>query len=216
MVESFPMKKLIFFDLDGTLSSSNSWYLFNLEFGMSKNEDDVLFDWYKRGLISYDEWDQKISMILKDKAECTKEKTLAFADTIPPRPEAKEIIKACKDAGYTTIILSGTMKQLADSFKKRLEIDFCYTTSELAFNDDGTFKGIENDKDEAPAKLRIFERVCAEHGVDPEQTIMVGDGGNDLWVFQKTKKGIQIGDYEPLKQYAWKHIENLSEIKDLI
>lgn len=210
------MKKLIFFDLDGTLSTTNSWYLFNLYFGMSQSEDDVLFDWYKRGLITYSEWDDMIVKILRDKNQCTKEKVEAFAETVLPRPETQDLIDTCKEAGYTTIILSGTMKQIAESFRARLGIDLSYTCSEIVFRYDGTFEDIANDKDEAPAKLRIFERICAEHGVDPSETIMVGDGGNDLEVFKRTKKAIQIGDYEPLKELAWKRVQNLSEIKELI
>lgn len=210
------MKKLIFFDLDKTLTEESTWHLFNPYFGMTEQEDFVLFDWYKRGLITYSEWDDMIVKILRDKNQCTKEKVETFASTILPRPEAKGLIDACKAAGYTTIILSGTMKQIAENFRARLGIDLSYTCSEIVFREDGSFEDIANDKDEGPSKLRIFERVCAEHGVDPTETIMVGDGGNDLWVFQKTKKAIQIGDYEPLKEHAWKRVENLSQIKEFI
>lgn len=210
------MNKLIFFDLDGTLSPTNSWYLFNLYFGMSEAEDQVMFDWYKRGLITYPEWDDLITKILREKALCTKDKVAEFSETVLPRAETQELINACKEAGYTTIILSGTMKQIAENFRSRLGIDLAYTCSEIVFRDDGTFEDIANDKDEGPAKLRIFERICAEHGVNPEETIMVGDGGNDLEVFKRTKKAIQIGDYEPLKEFAWKRVENLKEIVDLI
>ncbi len=210
------MKKLIFFDLDGTLSPTNSWYLFNLAFGMSETEDQVMFDWYKRGLLSYAEWDEMIVKILREKNLCTKEKVETFAGTILPRPETQDLINACKEAGYTTIIVSGTMKQIAESFRARLGIDLSYTCSEIVFRDDESFEDIANDKDEAPAKLSIFERVCAEHGVDPTETIMVGDGGNDLEIFKRTKKAIQIGNYEPLKEFAWKHVESLSEIKEFI
>jgi phosphoserine phosphatase len=210
------MKKIIFFDLDGTLSPTNSWYLFNLAFGMSETEDNTMFDWYKRGIISYDQWDDLIVKIIREKNLCTKEKVEEFATSILPRPETQDLINACKEAGYTTIIVSGTMKQIAESFRARLGIDLSYTCSEIVFRDDGTFEDIANDKDEAPAKLRIFERVCAEHGVDPNEAIMVGDGGNDLEIFKRTKKAIQIGNYEPLKEFAWKRVENLSEIKELI
>jgi phosphoserine phosphatase len=210
------MKKLIFFDLDGTLIKESTWHLFNPYFGMTEAEDQVLFDWYKRGLLTYSEWDDMIVKILRDKNQCTKEKVKTFVETILPRPETQDLINTCKEAGYTTVIVSGTMKQIAENFRARLGIDLSYTCSEIVFRDDGTFEDIANDKDEAPAKLRIFERVCAEHGVDPIETIMVGDGGNDLEIFKKTKKAIQIGNYEPLKEFAWKHIESLSEIKDLI
>jgi HAD superfamily phosphoserine phosphatase-like hydrolase len=208
------MKKLIFFDLDGTLTPTNSWHFFNLFFGMSEAEDAVMFDWYKRGLLSYSAWEEMISKIIKEKNICTKDKVDEFVGSIIPRPEAKDLIDGCKEAGYTTVILSGTMMQIAESVRARLGMDLSYTTSEILFREDGAFDYIKNDSDEAPAKLRIFDRVCAEYGVDPTETIMVGDSGNDIEVFKRTKKGIQIGTYEPLKEYAWKHVDNLSEVKE--
>lgn len=71
---------------------------------MTQAEDQVLFDWYKRGLISYDQWDEMIVKILRDKNQCTKEKVQTFVATIESRPEALEVLKACKEKGYITII----------------------------------------------------------------------------------------------------------------
>ena len=210
------MKKVVFFDLDGTLTAESTWHLFNPHFGMTETEDQVLFDWYKRGLITYSQWDEFIVKILREKNQCTKDKVTAFADSIAPRADAQAVIDACKEKGYVTIILSGTMKQIADSFKTRLGIDFSYTTSTIIFDDRGIFEDIENDKDEAPAKLRVFERVCAEHGVDPTETLVVGDGGNDLEIFKRSKKAVLLGNYEPLKPHAWKQITELREVIDLL
>lgn len=210
------MNKVIFFDLDGTLIPGNSWYQFNLNFGMTEMEDQVLFDWYKRGLITYDEWDKLIVKVLLERNLCTQEKVDAFIKKIDLRPETIEVINACKKNGYTVIILSGTMKQIADGIRERIGADLSYTTSKIIFNDDGTFKTIENDKDEGPAKLRIFERVCAEHEIDPVQTICVGDSRNDLEMFQKSKRAILLGDNEELKLHAWKQISELKEVIELI
>lgn len=210
------MKKLIFFDLDGTLIPGNSWYEFNLYFGMSETEDKVLLDWYTRGLITYDEWDNLIVKILGEKNQITKDKVSEFVQTIEPRTDAKDVITKCKELGYTTIILSGTMEQIAESVRERLGADHSYTTSTIVFHEDGTFKDIANDKDEAPAKLRIFERICTEHGVTPEDTICIGDSGNDIAMFQKSKKAVLIGNYEKLKPFAWNQITELSEIIPLL
>ncbi len=210
------MKKPIFFDLDGTLIAGNSWYAFNLYFGMSESEDKVMLDWYSRGIISYDEWDHLIVKILREKNQCTKEKLSDFLKTLKPRPEAISLIQACKDNGYTPIILSGTMRQIAESIKETIGADASYTTSEIVFNEDGSFQTITNEKDEGPAKLRIFEQVCHEYGVSPEDTIHVGDSRNDLEIFEKTCKGILIGEYQKLKPLAWKQIESLKEINSFL
>lgn len=210
------MKKPIFFDLDGTLIAGNSWYEFNLYFGMSEIEDQALLNWYTRGIITYDEWDHLIVKILREKNQCTQEKVAEFVKKITPRPEVLELMNICKEKGYSPIILSGTMKQIAEDFKNRVGADASYTTSEIIFNNEGGFETISNDKDEGPAKLRIFERVCAEYGVQPEDTIHVGDSRNDLEIFTISKKGILIGDYEKLKPFAWKQVQNLKEIIELL
>lgn len=210
------MKKLIFFDLDGTLSPTNSWNLFNIHFGLTEQEDELLLDWYKRGLITYGEWDEFITKILREKNLCTKDAVDVFVKTIPLRSEAQNLITTCKNKGYTPILLSGTLKQIAESIGERIGIELVYTCSEAIFREDGNFEDIINDKNESIAKLRMFEAVCKEHGTDPQETIMVGDGSNDLEIFKKTKKAIQIGEHSELQKYAWKHIVNLNEINELI
>lgn len=210
------MKKLIFFDLDGTLIEGNSWYEFNLYFGMSPAEDKILMDWYNREIITYSEWDSIIVKILTEKNQCTSEKVKEFIKTIIPRPETREVINACKEKGYTTIILSGTMKQIAEGFNEHVGADFVYTTSEIIFDAEGNFETIKNEKKEGLSKRMIFERVCNEYGVNAEETIHVGDSRNDIEIFEKTEKGILIGNYKSLKPLAWKQIHSLNEVIELI
>ncbi len=210
------MKKPICFDLDGTLIAGNSWYEFNLYFGMSEIEDQALLNWYSRGIISYDEWDTFIVRILREKNQCAKEKLPDFLKTLTPRPEAQALIDACIAKGYDPIILSGTMKQVADHMKDMLGMISAHTTSEIVFNTDGTLETIENQKDEGPAKARIFKTICEQYGIDPKDVIHIGDSRNDLETFELTSRGILIGDYEKLKPFAWKQVQNLTEIIEFL
>lgn len=210
------MKKLICFDFDGTLTDSTSWYLFNTHFGMTVEEDTSLFKSYINNSIDYKTWIVEIVKILKDRNLCDKESVESFAQTITAREEASEVIKACKDAGYITVVISGGLKQIVEPITKNLGIDHVVAISELVFNEDGKLETIIDNGDEMHAKVKVFETICAQYEVKPEETIVVGDGGNDLEIFKKTQKGIQIGNYEPLKPFAWKNIENLKEIIDLI
>lgn len=212
------MKKLIFFDLDGTLSPTNSWNLFNKEFGLTEAEDNVLYDWHKRNLITFSWWTDIIIKIIRERNLCTKEKVETFVKTIQPRPETVGLIEACKQKGYTLIILSGTMHQIAKDFGSRIGIELVYTCSEIFFDENGAFLDITNadTEDEALTKLHLFQSVCTEYGVDPKETIMVGDGSNDVEVFKHTNKGIHIGEHRKLREHAWKHVENISEVGELI
>jgi phosphoserine phosphatase len=210
------MKKLIFFDFDGTLTTSNSWYLFNTAFGMTPEEDSSLFDRYLKNQFNYEEWTRQIIAILKDRNLCTESKVKEFSESISLRDGAFDLIQACKDAGYKTIILSGGLKQIVEPFANQLGIDEVYSTNEIVFDTDGAFVSIHDQSDEMHAKVKAFIDVCAKYEILEDEAIMVGDGGNDLEIFKRTKKAIQIGNYEPLKEFAWKQVQNLSEIKELI
>lgn len=210
------MKKLIFFDFDGTLTDSSSWYLFNAYFGITAQEDDSLFKQYLQGSINYKGWMDEITKILKERGLCTKESVEKFAQTITLREEVFEVIKMCKNAGYVVSILSGGIKQAILPVVAGLGVDHVFTAVELVFDSEGKIESMIDHSDERHAKLVAFENVCTQYEVNPEEVIAVGDGGNDLDIFKKTKKGILLGSYEPLKEFAWKHIENLSEIKELI
>lgn len=206
------MKKVIFFDLDGTLIPSNSWFEFNRYFGMSETEDQTLLDWYSRNIITYEQWDDIIVKLIQEKNQCTKEKLADFVQTIAVRPDTISFIEACKKAGYITVMISGTMQQIAEAVRENIGADVSHTTSTIVFNEDGSFNTITNEKDEGPAKLRIFEKLCDEYGIDPTQTIYVGDSRNDLEIFQKTSRGILIGEKTILEPFAWKKVTTLSEI----
>lgn len=210
------MKKPIFFDLDGTLIAGNSYYDFNLHFGMSKEEDSMLMNWYGREIITLEDWTSLITKILRSVGTCTEEKSLEFVKTVAPRPEALELINICKEKGYTPIIVSGALQQVADALKEKLGIEFAYTTEEMKFDAEGKFLNVGSVNDSGITKLDIFERVCKEFGANPEDTIHVGDGYNDLPIFQRTKKAILLGNHEKLKPLAWKQVQNLIEIADLI
>lgn len=210
------MNKLICFDFDGTLTNQSSWYLFNTHFGMTAEEDASLFDQYIHNGFDYKNWTAQITNILKERQLLNKDSLESFISSISLREEAFELLKSCKDAGYKTVIISGGLKQVVEHAAQSLDVDHIFTTSELVFNEDGGFENIIDSGDEMYAKVQLFEKVCEEYKVNPEEVIAVGDGGNDLEIFKRTKKGILLGDYEKLKPLAWKRIENLSEIKELL
>lgn len=215
--------KLVFFDLDGTLIAGNSWRLFNLTFGLTENEDAMFFDLYHRGIITYKEWVDLIARILRERKLCSKGAYAAFTETLVPREDAAVLIDDLHAKGYQAVLLSGALHQSAEALGRRVGIDHVYTTASLVFADDGYVSSIELHKsmdelpmrtieDEGLAKRSIFEEVCAVFGADPEETIHVGDGGNDIEIFKRTKKGILFGTFEPLEPLAWKKVTRLGDI----
>ncbi len=116
----------------------------------------------------------------------------------PPREEVKESIKTCKEAGITTIMITGDHKDTAFAIAKELGIctnpDEVITGKELNDYSDEEFVGlVEN--------FKVYARVSPEHKVRIVKALkakgkivaMTGDGVNDAPSIKCADIGIGMG-----------------------
>lgn len=94
-------------------------------------------------------------------------------------PGAEAMLATVKLAGMKTLLVSGGFTFFTDRVKKRLELDYAYSNRlEVA---DGKLTGrIIGDIVDGEEKMRTLQRVCKELRISPKQTIVMGDGANDL------------------------------------
>lgn len=116
----------------------------------------------------------------------------------PPREEVKDSIKTCKQAGITTIMITGDHKDTAFAIAKELGIctseDQVITGKELDEIDDSEFE-------KAVEKYRVYARVSPEHKVRIVNAIkskdkivaMTGDGVNDAPSIKAADIGVGMG-----------------------
>lgn len=116
----------------------------------------------------------------------------------PPREEAKEAIRKCKNAGINTVMITGDYKETAFAIAKQLG---------MAENEDQAMMGqeLDNLSDEELKEVvktkRVYARVSPEHKVkivealkeNGEITAMTGDGVNDALALKKSDIGISMG-----------------------
>ena len=101
-------------------------------------------------------------------------------------PGAVELIAAAKAAGALVGVTSGGFIQLVDPLATKLGLDFCNANElETELVDDtvlltGRVVGQVVDRDQ---KARDLLRFAHDHGVDPALTVAIGDGANDLGMF---------------------------------
>ncbi|MDI9475688.1 MAG: cation-translocating P-type ATPase [Natronincolaceae bacterium] len=116
----------------------------------------------------------------------------------PPRPEVKEAIKLCKQAGINTVMITGDFRDTALAIAKSLG---------MAETEDQTMTGAEinniSDEElkEAVKRIRVFARVSPEHKVRIVSALktngniaaMTGDGINDAPALKRSDIGVSMG-----------------------
>lgn len=210
------MQKVIFFDLDGTLTPQTTWLLLNQRLGISAEEDHKLFQEYLENKFDYKEWMKALVERYKSKTLVTKNDLSTFADSIELRPEAQGMIDAVKTKGYSVAIISGALDIVVSTIAEKLGVDTWLAKTKAIFNENGEFVDMETTTEgERDAKLHLVEEYCVAHNIDMKELICVEDGGNGLELF-KHAKGILLGDNKDLAPFAWKQVENLSEIPELL
>ncbi|MES2325290.1 MAG: phosphoserine phosphatase SerB [Pseudomonadota bacterium] len=89
------------------------------------------------------------------------------------------MLAGIKAAGLKTLLVSGGFTFFTDRLKERLGLD--YTHANVLEIVDGKLTGrVVGGIVDAEEKKRTVERVCAELGITTQQTIVMGDGANDL------------------------------------
>ncbi len=209
------MKKLICFDLDGTLTPFSTWEAFNTRLGISPEDDFRLFNLYKEGNLPYKDWIMELVRLYKKNGVVTKKDIAQTAEDMEFRPEAEAAIKDAKEKDYHVIMISGGIDAMAKSFAARLGIGEWFSTNKAVFNDEDELVDIETSGDEREAKLLLLKEFCLKNDYEISEVIEVADGGNDTELFKITK-GVLLGANKELEPLAWKQIDSLDQLKDLI
>jgi len=105
------------------------------------------------------------------------------ANHLQLNPGVETFVRACRDAGLKTLLVSGGFTFFSDRVRQRLGLDFARANVlEIA---DGALTGRLVDRPwgdivDGAEKRRVVLEVCELMGIAPEQAIAVGDGANDL------------------------------------
>ena len=106
-----------------------------------------------------------------------------YLERLRLNPGASELVAACKKAGLKVLLVSGGFTYFANRVAERLGIDYV-KSNELEINN-GLLTGrlvsqSWGDICDGEEKRRTLLEHCALLGINPSQSIAVGDGANDL------------------------------------
>lgn len=203
-------KPVIFFDIDDTLTTTNSWERLNTHAGMTPETDYALYKKYILGELSYDDWMHELLIYHRS---LTKQTALTAFSDYELRTDAKSTIAQLKSHDYEIVLITGSFKPYAENIARDLDISEYYACSDYTYTNDGYVESIVHHGNEDEAKLAFANDYCKKQGIDIASCYCVGDSSNDVLLFKATKQGITFTWCKPeIQAVAKLVVTSLSEI----
>jgi len=189
--------KLAVFDFDSTLMDGETIDFLAEPLGL-KDKVASITEMAMRGELDFFE-----SLIMRVKLlEGLEEKKVdEICHNLPYMPGADETIKALKKEGYKVLVFSGGFRNATSYAKEVLGFDADFAN--ILHSKNGILTGlVGGDMMFSTSKGDMLKRIQAVLGVDKKDTLVVGDGANDLSMFKYAGKRIAFCAKDVLKKEA--------------
>lgn len=178
-------RRLVCFDMDSTLIKTEVIDELANRAGVGKKVSAIT-ELAMQGEIDFTEsFTQRMALL-----EGLSESVLAdIAENLPMMEGAECLIRNLKAYGFKTAILSGGFSYFGNYLKDKLGIDYVYAnTLEIKH---GKLTGeVIHPVVDGQRKALLLNQIAEQEGIDPQQTIAVGDGANDLPMLSSAGLGI--------------------------
>ena len=211
-------KKLICFDVDGTLTKNKSGF-YSLTVGLGCPVEEVIsaYERTKKGEISIAEGEGIVTKIYCESGKASQDNIFGIFDAMPLKRDAPNLFKHLKETGYLIYLVSGGIDMYVEMVAKKTGADGFFHNASLEFKKNGNLKRICYQGNEGPTKVKQIGLLADKVGIDIGKIVFVGDSENDYEAFCATKHGIAVHPFdEKLDAVAWKKIKILSEIKEIL
>ena len=114
---------------------------------------------------------------------------------------ARETVEELKNRGYVVGVISGGFTIVTDRIKRDLNLDYAYS-NELVVRDGRLTGEVRGRVMSSTAKGDILEEIARREGVELKDTVVVGDGANDIGMFKRAGFRIAFCAKDILKKNA--------------
>lgn len=189
--------KLAVFDFDSTLMDGETLEFLAKELGLDKEVREIT-DLAMRGEIDFFESLQKRVSLLKG---LEVKKVNEICHKLPLMRGAKEVVRGLKDRGYKVVCFSGGFKNATTYFAEELGLDADF--SNVLHEKDGVLTGlVGGEMMFNTSKGDMLVRLQQVLGIDRGETLVVGDGANDISMFRHADIRVAFCAKPVLREHA--------------
>ena len=191
------MTKLAVFDFDSTLMDAETLEFFAEEIGI-KDKVKAITDKAMRGELDFFESLTERVSFLKGLSVL---KVDEICHNLPLMCGANEVVKGLQDKGYIVVCFSGGFRNATKFFAEKLGLDGEFAN--YLHSKDGVLTGlVGGEMMFSDSKGQMLERLQKLLGATKEETLVAGDGANDLSMFKFASKRVAFCAKPILKEHA--------------
>lgn len=209
--------KTVIFDVDQTLTNFVSWTRLTQSLGASVEDHLSFFTDYVNDVTTLDDALNSIVKMWKATGNANKKKFAEILKEWAPKDDASETVKYLKKK-YEVIIISGAVEDYIRLLSKVLDIGKYYSVNKMIWNKSGHLKSMEYHSYKEKPKLKLLKKYLKEKNLEFINCAMVGDGENDIEIFEKVGMSILVenGRNNGLEKLTDHKIKDLAEIKNYL
>lgn len=202
--------KLAVFDFDSTLMDGETIDFFAEELGFKEEVVAITERAMAGELDFYASLVERVALL----KGLPYEKVEEICKTLPMMNGAEEVVTGLKERGYTVVCFSGGFRSATEPACKALGIDADF--SNFLHAENGVLTGaVGGEMMYSDAKGDMIVRLQNLLGITEEDTLVVGDGANDLSMFKHASTRVAFCG-KPVLREAATHCVDVKDLQEIL